>query len=60
MKKNTVSGKLFMENYSPTSFLYKGEKTHDPNLNLRPAIIQLQVIQLLHSQRRVEREWGSC
>ena len=48
-----------MENYSPTSFLYKGEKTHDRSLNLRPAIIQLWVIQLLHSQRRVEREWGS-
>ena len=49
-----------MGKYSPTSYLYKGEKTHEPSLNFRPAIMQLWVIQLLHSQRQAEREWGWC
>ena len=32
----------------------------EPSLNLRPSVILLEVIQLLHSQRRGEQEWGSC
>ena len=60
MEAQSVSGKLFMEKYCPTSYLYKREKTHGPSLNLRLAIIQLWVIQLLHSQRREESVWGSC
>ena len=49
-----------MEKFGPTSFLYKGEKTHYPSLLLRSAIVLLGVMQLLHSKRQGKKEWGSC